>query len=581
MAADTKLIIRIITDAKDAVSGIGDVQQSSKGFNETMRGLAAPAGIALGAITALGAASLSAASDLEQSAGGVTAVYGEQAREIQKFAKTASDSLGLSETAYNNFAAVVGAQFKNLGVPMDQVAGNTNDLITLGADLAAAFGGTTTDAVNALSSALRGEADPAEKYGLSLNQAAINAYLAEQGLAGLTGEALTAAKAQAVLALASEQAGGAVGQAGREAGTVAGQQQKLAAKTEEAAAALGEALLPIMAPIIGALAEFAGWVQQNSAWLTPLIAIIGALAAAVIAYTVVQWAMNVALTANPIGLIIVGIGLLIAAIITLGIWIANNTEQIKAFFAELGNFFADVWANIVAGFNAVVAAFATGWQQIASFFASVWAGITAAWDAVVKSFQTGMSQIGAFFAAIWNGLVQVVRTVFNAIQAAINAVVSFFQSAWQGAVNAVTGVLNFFGQVAQNVFNAIMGPIKAVIGFFNQIVSAIQNVISWLGRIKIPDIFGAIGGLFGGAGRSAMSLSAAPATFAGGGVAAFAGRGLALAVPSAVAMGGGGDTFITVEGGLDSADSIARRIAGLLQARDRRAHGVTISRSLR
>jgi phage-related minor tail protein len=378
MAADAKLIIQILTDAKSAVSGINDAKKAGGGFNDTMRGLVAPAGIALGAITALGAGAVDAASSLEQSVGGVEAVFGSSASQIETWAKTASDSVGLSERAYNEFAAVVGAQLKNMGLPMDQVLSGTDDLISKGADLAAAFGGSTTDAVNALSSALRGEADPAERYGLSLKKSAINAKLAEQGLDGLTGEARTAAEAQAILALATEQMGGAVGQAGREMDTVAGQQQKLAAKTEEAAAALGTQLLPILAPILEALGEFAGWIQENSTLVTIIIGIIGALAVAVIAYTAAQWAMNAALYANPIALIIGLVVLLVAALVALAIWIASNTEAI-------GKFFSDLWANIQQVAGTVAEWFQARWAEVAGFFRAIWTAVAGFFQAIWRN----------------------------------------------------------------------------------------------------------------------------------------------------------------------------------------------------
>ena len=68
-----------------------------------------------------------------------------------------------------------------------------------------------------------------------------------------------------------------------------------------------------------------------------------------IAYTVAQWAMNIAMAANPIGLVIAGIVLLVAAIVALGMFIANNTEQIRKFFEDL-------WA----GFMSIVQVVADG-----------------------------------------------------------------------------------------------------------------------------------------------------------------------------------------------------------------------------
>lgn len=576
--ADTKLIVRIITDAKDAAKGVADAQKEYQGFNATMKGLAAPAGIALGAITALGAGALDSASQLQQSMGSVEAVFGDNSKAILDWSKNAANSVGLATSEYQNFASVIGAQLKNLGVPMDAVAGGTNDLITLGADLAATYGGSTQQAVEALSSALRGEADPAEKYGLALNQTAVNAYLAEQGLDGLEGTALTAAKAQAVMALASEQAGGALGQFGRESDTVSGQQQRLTAKWEDASAALGQGLLPIITPIVAALGEFATWVGANTDVVIPFVAVIGTLAAAVILYTAAQWALNAAMSANPIAIIVIAIAALVAGFIAL--WNSNEEfrngfiavwEAIMAFFQGVGEF-------IVAAWNAVVAWFQSAFTNIGNFFNTVFTAIGEVVANVANFFASVWQVAVALVQAYIRGWIAIFTGIVNGIRGVVSNVTNFFASVWQNAVNTVTAIFNRLKAIATGVFNNIKSAIDGVVGFFNNIVNAVKEVINWIGKIKIPDVFGAIGDFFGGGGGGGARAMAAPqaATFA-----AFGGRGLALAAPAPVAMGGGGGTVINVNGGLDSSDAIARRIQQLLTSRDRRAHGVTITRSAR
>lgn len=577
--ADVTLIVRILTDAKDAAKGVAEASGEYKGFNETMKGLAAPAGIALGAITALGAGALNSASNLQQSMGSVEAVFGSNSQAILDWSKTSADSVGLAQSEYQNFASVIGSQLKNLGVPMEAVSGGTNDLIKLGADLAATYGGTTTQAVEALSSALRGEADPAEKYGLALNQTQVNAYLAAQGLDGLEGSALTAAKAQAVMALASQQAGGAVGQFGRESETVSGQQARLTAKWEDASAALGQGLLPIITPIVAALGEFATWVGQNTDVIIPFVAVIGTLAAAVIIYTAAQWALNAAMSANPIAIIVIAIAALVAGFIAL--WNSNEEfrngfiavwEAIMAFFQGVGDF-------IVAAWNAVVAWFQAAFTAIGDFFNTVFTTIGEVVANVANFFASVWQVAVALVQAYIQAWISIITGIIEGIRGVVSGVVNFFTSLWQNAVNTVVMVFNQLRAIATGVFNAIGSAISGVVGFFENIVNAVKNVINWIGKIKIPDVFGAIGGFFGGGGGS--SRAAAFAAPSAGGFAAFGGRSLALAAPAPVAMGTGGGTVINVTGGLDSGDAIARKIQQLLTARDRRAHGVTINRSTR
>mgnify|MGYP000926553605 CR=1 FL=1 len=190
--------------------------------------------------------SVSLASDLEQSVGAVDQVFKENSATIQAWAADSAQNVGLSTGKYQEFAIVVGAQLKNMGLPLGEVTEQTGNLIGIGADLAAQFGGPTSEAVQALSSALRGERDPIERYGVSIKQADVNARVAAMGLGELEGEALKAAEAQATLALITEQTADAQGTFSREANTLAGQQARLTAEWENAQARLGTSLLPAL-----------------------------------------------------------------------------------------------------------------------------------------------------------------------------------------------------------------------------------------------------------------------------------------------------------------------------------------------
>src|SRR4029077_20579711 len=146
------------------------------------------------AVIAFSKQAFDAASRTQQAMGAVDTVFGKSAGQIKRWAAGAADSVGLAKSEYGELAAVIGAQLKNLGVPMDQVAGKTNDLVKLGADLSATYGGTTAEAVEALSSVLKGETDPIEKYGISIKQATIAAEMAKEGTDKLTGAAAKQAK---------------------------------------------------------------------------------------------------------------------------------------------------------------------------------------------------------------------------------------------------------------------------------------------------------------------------------------------------------------------------------------------------
>ncbi len=241
-----------LTDAVGATAG-GKMDGLGKGLAGGLIAgfVAAGATQIASAVTQWISDAVSSASDLEQSLGGVDAVFKENADTIHAWAQGAAEDLGLSQNSYNELATIIGSQLKNMGMDMDDVTGQTGDLIGLGADLAAQFGGSTSDAVSALSSLLRGERDPIEAYGVSITQAAIDAEKARLGLEGLTGEAERNADVQATLSLLTQQTADAQGAFARESDTLAGQQARVTAEFENMKTEVGMALLPVVSQLFG------------------------------------------------------------------------------------------------------------------------------------------------------------------------------------------------------------------------------------------------------------------------------------------------------------------------------------------
>lgn len=251
MAKTSTLAIKIVGDASDAKRAFDQTEDGAGRMGRALGGIgtAAVAGAAVAgaALVGFGKAAFDAASELEQSTGAIDAVFGDWAIDIEQSAQQAAQAVGLSTSAYENMASVIGAQLANAGQSSHEMVANTQDLISKGADMAAIFGGTATDAVEALSSALKGEMDPIERYGVSLNQAAIKAQMAADGNANLSGAAEKAAQTQAVLELITKQTASTQGAWAAQTGTAAEAQQILGAKLENLQAKLGEGLLPVFA----------------------------------------------------------------------------------------------------------------------------------------------------------------------------------------------------------------------------------------------------------------------------------------------------------------------------------------------
>lgn len=199
-----------------------------------------------------------AASGLEQALGGTRAVFGDASKAIDQFARTSDQSAGLSERAFREATTLIGGQLKRMTGDVEFAADASIQLVQIGADLAATYGGTTKEAVDAFAAALRGEADPAERFNLNLKVSEVNAKAVELGLAATTREVDEAAKAQALLALVLEQSADAQGQFARESDTAAGAAQRAQAAWENAQAQLGQTLLPLLSGLANVVSTVAG-----------------------------------------------------------------------------------------------------------------------------------------------------------------------------------------------------------------------------------------------------------------------------------------------------------------------------------
>lgn len=202
------------------------------------------------------------AGNLEQAVGGTESVFKESAEIIDKWAAGSAKNMGLSERAFREATTRLGGSLKGLGYDQEEAAEQSVRLTQLAADLAATYGGTTADAVDALAAAFRGEADPAERFNLFLNQSRVNAKAVAMGLAETTSNVSANAKAQATLALILEQSADAQGQFARESDTLIGRQQILSAQWEELQANLGQGVMPVLQQVVGALSELSGWFNE-------------------------------------------------------------------------------------------------------------------------------------------------------------------------------------------------------------------------------------------------------------------------------------------------------------------------------
>lgn len=250
---------KAIKDVQEDIKGLGSAAEKESGklgkFGGALTDMGKIAGGFLAAqaisavttnIVGIGKSAISMASDTAESLSKVRVVFGENARDIERWAQDSATSMGIPRQAALAVAGDFGNLFVTMGLTGDQASKMSIDIGQLGADLGSFNNIDPTVALEKLRAGLVGEAEPLRALGINLNAAAVEAKAMEMGLADADGQLSESAKVQARYALIVEQSKTAQGDFARTSDGLANQQRILSAEWQNAQAALGSALLPAL-----------------------------------------------------------------------------------------------------------------------------------------------------------------------------------------------------------------------------------------------------------------------------------------------------------------------------------------------
>ncbi len=513
----------------------------SSAFKGAVTGLAA--GFSVAAVGGFVKDSLDLAGAAEQSVGAIDTVFKENSAVMHQWAADAKKNVGISANEYRELGTLLGSQLKNAGTPMDELADKTNGLITMGADMASMFGGTTKEAIEAISSALKGEMDPIERYGITLNQAALEAEGLSKGIlkpvvdsekvseaatkmtlaqkkynevvkkhgkdsdeaqraqlaltsaeraynkatAGKVPKLEGEAKALAVQAALYGQSADAQGNFMREEDTFEHKRQVAIASWQDLKQTLGNVFLPVATQVfsfigdqaIPALESFGGWVKQNEGWLKPLAIAVASVAGGFLAFR---------------GAISVISGL--TAVVT----------GFKGAFAALNVVMkANIFGIIISAVAGLVAVFMYFWntnEGFRNFFIGAWEAIKNAVGVAVEWIKGALATMGDFFSTVWEGIKVGVAAVVDFFTNTVAPMFMWFYEnvitpIWNGiklviaiAVTAVIGIIKMWVWVWQNmlapaitfVWEKVLKPVFQAIGSF----------FAWVWNNLLKPAFGAV-----------------------------------------------------------------------------------------
>lgn len=559
MGRPATLRIDILADASGVGRGVADADSKLGRLGGAAKGagLAIGAGLAVGALAvgAFAVSSVKAASDVEQSFGAVESVFGKAAGQVKAYAETAATNVGLAKSEYAGLAAVVGSQLQSMGVEQTASAAKTDELIKMGADLAATFGGSVSDAVGAVGSLLRGERDPIERYGVAIKAADVEARLAADGQDKLTGAARKTAEAQATLKLLTEATSNAHGAFGRESNTLAGQQERLRAQFENVKATVGAGLTPVLTALLGfvtstvlpGMTTLAGQLRDK---LGPAFTAIGTFVTGTVlpAFRSLTGDVNGPTKGALSGLATLAQGPVVAAARALANYFTGNV--VPALRAV-----ATFVTNVVVPALTAIATFVL--TRVVPAITTLAGGVLSGLRSMFQSVTTAVNNNREQLASLGNAA-QSVGRVLTPLASVVGTVLGGAFRVLGGAISAVIGILG-----------AVVGAAQAAGRAIDSIVGAARAAADVIGKLNpfggdVP-LFGAGVPLVGGYGPSGYGPGGLATAALGDQLA-----GLQLLAASTAGAGTRGAvtvdarTFVTIDGALD-APAVARQLEKLLR----------------
>lgn len=259
-------------EAGDALGSAGRNTDGLLGKLKGVKGVIAGLGLAFGAqqLLSFTGDAIESFSALEQSATSIRTIFGDSADVIEDWGNRAAGAAGFSKREVNESAAVMGQTLLNMGYDADTAADMVVRLQQRAADLAIAFGKKPQDAILAIGSALRGERDTIEKFGVTIKQADVENRILADGLDTSTAAGRRNAEAVATLGIVLDQSTSSAGRFAGASDQVAGKLATMRAEAENGKAAFGELAAGVEMEafrFLGAVSDagegVATWIYEN------------------------------------------------------------------------------------------------------------------------------------------------------------------------------------------------------------------------------------------------------------------------------------------------------------------------------
>lgn len=227
-------------------------QAQMKGIQSLAKKTAATLAAAFGVkkIVDFGKSCLELGSDLAEVQNVVDVTFPNMTAQVDKFAKSAAQSFGLSETMAKQFTGTFGAMAKAFGFSESQAYEMGSSLTKLAGDVASFYNISQDEAYTKLKSVFTGETESLKDLGVVMTQTALDSYALANGFGKTTAKMSEAEKVALRYSFVQNQLAAAQGDFARTSGSWANQVRILTLQFDSLKATIGQGLINLFTPVI-------------------------------------------------------------------------------------------------------------------------------------------------------------------------------------------------------------------------------------------------------------------------------------------------------------------------------------------
>lgn len=259
------LEVNILGEFKNLTKATQGATRQLKGFQSSVRGISRSinatlatigVGLSLNALRQGIGATVSEASNLEESINAVQVAFGTAGQSVLDIGNNAATAFGLARSEFNAAAVTFSGFADDVVGPGGDVADFIQTLTQRGADFASVFNIEASEALRVFRSGLSGESEPLKRFGIILNETAVKEFAFARGIAEVGTELTNQQKVLARYQLLLEETSKVEGDFANTSDSLANSLRIARAAFSEVQVAIGQGFTP-------AISTAAQFVSQN------------------------------------------------------------------------------------------------------------------------------------------------------------------------------------------------------------------------------------------------------------------------------------------------------------------------------